>query len=71
MADVEVAIGSKDIMRMLGWSKSKLFKRLPRMRELGVVFYKREGKPPRLTIKAFPSRIQRYTSLCGDKQTPL
>ena len=71
MADVEIAIGSKDIMRMLGWSKSKLFKHMPKMRTLGVVFYKREGQPPRIKIKAFPSRVIKYASLCGSRETPI
>jgi len=71
MTQVETAIGSADIMHMMGWSKTKFFKHMPRMRELGVVFYKREGQPPRLKIKAFPSRIVRYASVCGKRETPI
>ena len=71
MTDVEVAIGSKDIMKMLGWSKTKLFRRMPAMRELGVVFYDREGQPPRIKIKAFPSRVIKYASLMGKRETPI
>lgn len=71
MTQVETAIGSEDIMKMLGWSRTKLFQRIEHMRTLGVVFYKREGHPPRLKIKAFPSRIIKYTAVCGKRETPL
>ena len=71
MTQVETAIGSADIMRMMGWSRAKFFRHVPKMRTLGVVFYKREGQPPRIKIKAFPSRVIKYASLCGTRETPV
>ena len=71
MPEVEIAIGSKDIMRMLGWCRSKYYAHVPEMSDLGAVFWKREGHPPRLVIKAFPSRVMKYASLKGKRETPI
>ena len=71
MADVEVAIGSKDIMRMLGWCRTKYYARIEEMDRLGVIFWKREGHPPRKVIKAFPSRVIKYASVAGRRDTPV
>lgn len=64
MPDVEVAIGPDDICKMIGWSRSTFYQRKAEMVKLGVIFYIRKGRPPRPQIRAFPSRVIKYASLC-------
>ena len=71
MTQVETAIGSEDIMSMLGWCRSKYYSRVEELERLGVIFYKREGHPPRKKIKAFPSRVIKYAGLAGKRNTPI
>jgi len=71
MVDVEIAIGSKDIMRMLGWCRAKYYQRLRELETLGVVFYMRQGHPPRRVVKAFPSRVIKYASIAGKRHNPI
>ena len=67
MPDVEVAIGSKDIMKMLGWSPSKFYRRRQELMDMGVIFYRMALKPPRPNIYAFPSRIHKYVAVKARK----
>ena len=67
MPEVEVAIGPDDICKMLDWAKATYYRRRPEMVQLGVIFYIRKGRPPRLHTRAFPSRVIKYASLCLTK----
>ncbi|MFH1640359.1 MAG: hypothetical protein ABIA66_00175 [Candidatus Omnitrophota bacterium] len=58
--NVEVAVRLKDILKILGWSYQKFHKNNVELRDLGVIFYDFVGRPPRMMVRAFPSRLQRY-----------
>lgn len=58
----EVSILIQHILKVLGWSERKFYYNRNELVELGIVFYRREGRPPRRKIYAFPSRIQRYVT---------
>jgi len=60
MGDVETAVELSDILKILGWSRSKFFENIQELRDLGVIFYRREKGCFKPRIRAFPSRVHRY-----------
>lgn len=71
MSDVEIAVGIKDILRILGWSQRKFYYHKKELVELGLVFKRNEGRPPKKRTYAFPSRLQRYTAEKGRMGEPI
>ena len=65
---VEIAIPLNDILIKLGWSRRKFFYKRPELEDAGVIFYRREGRPPVKRIYAFPSRIERWVSYKAAKR---
>lgn len=60
---VEQAIGFEEILKMLGWGKTKYFRKKQELIDLGIIFKRYEGRPPRTRTYAFPSRIHKYIAL--------
>ena len=58
--NVEIAVPLEDILKILGWSRSKFFQKAGELRDLGVIFYRKEPNFYKPRIRAFPSRIHRY-----------
>ena len=65
---VEVAIPLTGILAKLGWSRRKFFYRKAELLDAGVIFYRREGRPPVKKIYAFSSRLERWISLKASKR---
>ena len=74
-AGLEYAIYLKDILEILGWSKSKFYsfnsethmKWRDELVRSGVIFYQYEGRPPHKRIKSFPSKLRNWISLKSSK----
>jgi len=67
MPDVETAVYLTDILRILGWSRRKFFMQREDLQSAGAIFYRKQGRPPRKRICAFPSRIIRWISIKSSK----
>lgn len=59
----ELAVGKEDILKILGMSQMTWNRYRKELHESGVIFYHLQGSPPRLYVKAFPSRLQRWLYL--------
>jgi len=57
---VETAVYFDDILKILGWSRSKYKRNRKALHNSGAIYYDQEGAPPTLRVKAFPSRLQKY-----------
>ena len=64
---VETAVYLDDILKILGWTLSKYKRHRKRLHAAGAIFYDKEGAPPQLRVKAFPSKLQRYLHLYSKK----
>ncbi|MBW1788374.1 MAG: hypothetical protein JRK53_17420 [Deltaproteobacteria bacterium] len=65
-AEVEEAVYLQDILKILGWSRSKFFEKRRELVAAGVIHYRRErggSNPRKPRIIAFPSRVQRWIAL--------
>lgn len=58
--DVEIAVYLPSILKILGWSREKYYRRHKELHELGVVFIRKQGRPPVRRICAFPSELKTY-----------
>ena len=65
---VETAVRLDDILRILGWSKSKFYRRRIELINAGVIFYRYEGRPPKKRLYAFPGRVQNWIALKASKR---
>ena len=64
---VEIAVPLSGILTKLGWSRRKFFHKRLELVDSGVIFYRREGRPPVKRIYAFPTRIERWVGLKASK----
>lgn len=60
---VETAVYVPDILKILGWSRPKLYRRIEELKDAGVIMERLEGSPPRKRLCAFPSVVQRWMVL--------
>ena len=60
MTNVEIAVGFEDILKILGWSRSKFFNYREVLQDAGVIFYRWEGRPRVKRMYAFPTRLQEW-----------
>ena len=60
---VEVAVHLQDILRLLGWSERKFYAHRDELLECGVIFYRKQGRPPVRRICAFPSELRQWIRL--------
>ena len=56
-------IGWKAIAEIFGCSERKMRSLRGELQELGVIFYMRQGRPPRKRVCAFPSLLKRWSGL--------
>lgn len=71
----ERAVYLPEILKILGWSRSK-FNSLNRetgkkwrveLKDDNAIFYQREGSPPHRRIKAFPTKLREWMALKSSK----
>jgi hypothetical protein len=63
----ESAVYLEDILTILGWSRAKFFNKREELKDAGAIFYRYEGRPPRLRLCAFPSEIRTWIRLKASK----
>jgi len=59
-SDVEVAVYTKDILKVLGWSPRKFARRRWELEQHGILFYRLQGFPPKRRLCAFPSDLRAW-----------
>jgi hypothetical protein len=52
--------GGEEICTFLGWSQSKLYRKLPELKGNAVVWYEWHGRPPRRYLSSYPSLLIDY-----------
>jgi hypothetical protein len=67
----ERAVHLKDILQILGWSRSKFFDHKEELENCGAVFIRYEGRPPTKRICAFPSELRSWIRLKASKREML
>ncbi len=69
--DIETAVqGWRAIAKTVGWSLRSAYRRRDELREAGVVFYRKTGRPPKKAVFHFPSRLKDWIarkSAAGEK----
>lgn len=64
----EIAVYLDDILEILGWSRTKFFRKRMELLKSGAIFYRYQGRPPHKRILAFPSRLKNWTGLKSSQQ---
>ena len=64
---IETAVYLEDILSILGWSRRKFFRRREELVSCGAIFYRRQGRPPKKRICAFPSTLMIWAQLKATK----
>jgi len=59
----EIAVYFEDVLKILGYSRRKFFRKRKELIDAGAIFYRYEGRPPHKRILAFPSRLKNWTGL--------
>ena len=67
---VETAVHLEDILRILGWSQSKFYRRRWELDDLGIIFYRYQGRPPVRRLCAFPSDLRAWIRAKAKKGEP-
>jgi hypothetical protein len=60
---IETAVYLEDILAILGWLRSKFYTKKAELEASGVIFCRREGRPPAKRICAFPSELWIWVKL--------
>jgi len=61
--DEESVKGWSSFCKMTGMSRATAFRKRDELRTAGVIYYTKEGRPPRKVMRFWPSLVKRWTGL--------